>query len=84
MRCWRGCQAEVGLYASLLPIVAYALLGSGMTLAVGPVAWPLMTAGAQPLAAAGSVQYVQLARAAVSALRVMLLAFGLLRLVLHS
>ncbi len=82
MRCWRGCQAEVGLYASLLPIVAYALLGSSMTLAVGPVAVAsLMTASAlQPLAAAGSVQYVQLAVLLSLLSGVMLLAFGLLRL----
>ena len=33
-----GLPPEVGLYASILPIVAYALLGSSMTLAVGPVA----------------------------------------------
>jgi len=33
-----GLPAEVGLYASLLPAVAYALLGSSPVLAVGPVA----------------------------------------------
>ena len=77
-----GLPAEVGLYASLLPIVAYALLGSSMTLAVGPVAVAsLMTASAlQPLAAAGSVQYVQLAVLLSLLSGVMLLAFGLLRL----
>ena len=50
-----GLPPEVGLYASILPIVAYALLGSSMTLAVGPVAVAsLMTASAlQPLASAG-------------------------------
>ena len=40
-----GLPPEVGLYASILPIIAYALLGSSMTLAVGPVAVAsLMTA----------------------------------------
>ena len=77
-----GLPAEVGLYASLLPIVAYALLGSSMTLAVGPVAVAsLMTASAlQPLAAAGSVEYVQLAVLLSLLSGMMLLAFGLLRL----
>jgi SulP family sulfate permease len=33
-----GLPAQVGLYASLFPLVLYALLGSSRTLAVGPVA----------------------------------------------
>ena len=33
-----GLPPQVGLYASILPLVAYAALGSSMTLAVGPVA----------------------------------------------
>ncbi|MDP6969732.1 MAG: sulfate permease [Gammaproteobacteria bacterium] len=33
-----GLPPETGLYASILPLVAYALLGSSHTLAVGPVA----------------------------------------------
>jgi MFS superfamily sulfate permease-like transporter len=42
-----GLPPEVGLYASILPIIAYAALGSSMTLAVGPVAVAsLMTASA--------------------------------------
>ena len=42
-----GLPPEVGLYASILPLVAYALFGSSMTLAVGPVAVvSLMTAAA--------------------------------------
>jgi SulP family sulfate permease len=77
-----GLPPEVGLYASILPIVAYALLGSSMTLAVGPVAVAsLMTASAlQPLAAAGSAEYVQLAMQLSLLSGVMLLAFGALRL----
>jgi SulP family sulfate permease len=76
-----GLPAEVGLYASLLPIVAYALLGSSMTLAVGPVAVvSLMTASAlQPLAAPGSVDYVQLAVLLSLLSGAMLLVFGFLR-----
>jgi len=33
-----GLPAQVGLYASLLPLLAYAALGSSPVLAVGPVA----------------------------------------------
>ena len=77
-----GLPPEVGLYASILPIVAYALLGSSMTLAVGPVAVAsLMTASAlQPLANAGSAEYVALAIQLSMISGVMLLAFGALRL----
>ncbi len=77
-----GLPPEVGLYASILPIIAYALLGSSMTLAVGPVAVAsLMTASAlQPLAAAGSADYVALAMQLSLLSGVMLLAFGALRL----
>ena len=43
-----GLPPEVGLYASILPLFVYALFGSSMTLAVGPVAAviSLMTAAA--------------------------------------
>lgn len=77
-----GLPPEVGLYASILPIVAYALFGSSMTLAVGPVAIAsLMTASAlQPLAAAGSEQYVALAIQLSLLSGLMLLVFGALRL----
>jgi len=40
-----GLPAETGLYASMLPLIAYALFGSSRTLSVGPVAVvSLMTA----------------------------------------
>jgi sulfate permease, SulP family len=42
-----GLPAEVGLYASMLPLIAYAIFGTSRTLAVGPVAVvSLMTAAA--------------------------------------
>lgn len=42
-----GLPPVMGLYASMLPLVAYALFGTGRTLAVGPVAViSLMTATA--------------------------------------
>lgn len=77
-----GLPPQMGLYASILPIVAYALLGSSMTLAVGPVAVAsLMTASAlAPIAAAGSAQYATLAVVLALLSGVMLLVFGLLRL----
>ncbi len=77
-----GLPPQVGLYASILPIVAYALFGSSMTLAVGPVAVAsLMTASAlQPLAAAGSAEYVALAMQLSLISGAMLLAFAALRL----
>lgn len=77
-----GLPPEMGLYASMLPIMAYALLGSSMTLAVGPVAVvSLMTASAlQPLAAAGSADYVHLAMLLALLSGGMLLLFGALRL----
>ena len=54
-----GLPPEVGLYASILPLVAYALFGSSMTLAVGPVAVvSLMTAAAiSQVATQGTPEY---------------------------
>lgn len=77
-----GLPPEMGLYASILPIMAYALLGSSMTLAVGPVAVAsLMTASAlQPLAVPGSADYVALAMLLSLLSGGMLLLFGVLRL----
>lgn len=77
-----GLPPQLGLYASVLPMVAYALFGTSMVLSVGPVAvTALMTASAlAPIAAPGSPEYV--AGAIVLALLsgLMLFAFGLMRL----
>lgn len=77
-----GMPPQVGLYASVLPLLAYALFGSSMTLAVGPVAVAsLMTASAlAPLAPAGSPEYVALGVLLALLSGLMLLAAGLLRL----
>jgi SulP family sulfate permease len=77
-----GLPPQVGLYASVLPLVAYALLGSSMTLAVGPVAIiSLMTASAlTPLAVAGSDEYVVLAMMLALMSGVLLFIAGLMRL----
>lgn len=77
-----GLPPEVGLYASMAPLAAYALFGSSSTLAVGPVAVvSLMTAAAVgDLAAVGTPEYrgAALALALISGL--FLIAMGLLRL----
>lgn len=77
-----GMPPEAGLYASMAPLVLYALFGTSSTLAVGPAAvTSLMTAAALgSVAAGGSVGYA--AAAALLALMsgVLLFAMGALRL----
>ncbi|MDA7423659.1 SulP family inorganic anion transporter [Thalassococcus lentus] len=77
-----GLPAEMGLYASILPLFAYAIFGSSRTLAVGPVAVvSLMTAAA--IGSLGLTDPAQIALAAVTLAfisGVILLGMGLLRL----
>ncbi|MFN4130284.1 MAG: SulP family inorganic anion transporter [Paracoccaceae bacterium] len=77
-----GLPAEVGLYASIAPLVIYAVFGTSRTLAVGPVAVvSLMTAAAVgQIAAQGSAEYLGAAIAMAVLSGLMLLAMGLLRL----
>ncbi|MDY6890895.1 MAG: sulfate permease [Pseudomonadota bacterium] len=77
-----GLPPEVGLYASILPPVAYALFGTSRTLAVGPVAVvSLMTAAAVGnLALAGSAEYLVAAIALAFLSGVILILMGLFRL----
>ncbi len=76
-----GLPAEVGLYASIAPLLAYALLGSSRVLAVGPVAVvSLMTASATAQAAAQGFPPVAAAVALAACSGLMLLAMGALRL----
>ncbi|MDX1475960.1 MAG: SulP family inorganic anion transporter, partial [Reinekea sp.] len=58
-----GLPAEAGLYASILPLIAYALFGTSAALAVGPVAIvSLLTANTlMPFADIGSPEYTELA-----------------------
>eukprot|EP01030_Chromulinospumella_sphaerica_P018615 gene18615-18485_t len=58
-----GLPPQAGLYVSILPAIAYALLGSSMVQAVGPVAITaiLTYSVLSPLAAPGSTHYIQLA-----------------------
>jgi SulP family sulfate permease len=76
-----GLPAQMGLYASILPLVAYALLGTSRTLSVGPVAVvSLMTATAVGnIAASGSMDYISAAIAMALLSGLMLAAMGLLR-----
>ena len=77
-----GLPPEVGLYASILPLVAYALFGSSRTLAVGPVAiLSLMTAAAAGrIAAPGSEAYVEAALILALLSGLILLVMGLFRM----
>lgn len=77
-----GLPAEVGLYASILPLVAYAIFGTSRTLAVGPVAVAsLMTAAAVGnLALQGTAEYLAAAVALAFLSGVILILMGLLRL----
>jgi len=77
-----GLPPQLGLYASVLPMVAYALFGTSMVLSVGPVAvTALMTASAlAPIAAPGSPEYIAGAIVLAFLSGLMLFVFGLLRL----
>ena len=77
-----GLPPQMGLYASILPLFAYAFFGTSMTLAVGPVAVAsLMTASAlTPLAEPGSDLYVMLAMQMAMLSGFMLFAAGTLKL----
>ncbi len=77
-----GLPPVVGLYASILPPLLYALFGSSMTQSVGPMAIiSLMTAAAlAPLAAAGSGLYTVLAAQLALMSGAVLLLCGLLRI----
>jgi SulP family sulfate permease len=77
-----GLPPQAGLYVSILPVIAYAWVGSSMTQAVGPVAiTAIMTFSLlSPLAAPGSPQYIALAAALALLTGLLVLSFGLLRL----
>ncbi|MBG6164641.1 SulP family sulfate permease [Labrenzia sp. EL_195] len=77
-----GLPPEVGLYASILPLVAYAIFGTSRALAVGPVAVvSLMTASAVgELAQQGTPEYLGAAIVLALLSGLMLVAMGLFRL----
>jgi len=77
-----GLSPITGLYASILPPLAYALFGTSMTQSVGPQAiTALLVAGVlAPLALPASPEYVLLAARLALLTGLILLACGLLRL----
>lgn len=77
-----GLPPQIGLYASMAPLVLYAIFGTSRTLAVGPVAVAsLMTAAAAgQLASQGTPEYLGAAIALALISGLLLLAMGLLRL----
>ena len=80
-----GLPPEVGLYASVAPLLLYAVFGSSRVLAVGPVAVvSLMTAAAVgEHAAPGSAAYWQVAITLAFLSGLMLLAMGLRSFSMH-
>jgi sulfate permease, SulP family len=77
-----GLPPQTGLYASILPLLAYALFGTSRALAVGPVAVvSLMTAAAVgQVAAAGTTDYLTAAMTLAFLSGLILLAMAVLRL----
>ncbi|GAP63876.1 sulfate permease, SulP family [Ardenticatena maritima] len=77
-----GLPPEVGLYASIAPLVVYGLLGTSRALAVGPVAIMslLVASGLTPLAEPGSPEYVQLALVLALLAGLLQIVMGLARL----
>ncbi len=77
-----GLPPQVGLYASILPPVGYALFGSSRFLAVGPVAVvSLMTfASLKSIAPPGSPEFIAAAIVLAALSGLMLIALGLFRL----
>jgi sulfate permease, SulP family len=77
-----GLPPEIGLYASMAPLVLYAIFGTSRALAVGPVAVAsLMTAAAAgKLASQGTPEYLGAAVALAMVSGLLLVAMGLLKL----
>ncbi len=76
-----GLPAEVGLYASMLPLIGYAIFGTSRTLAVGPVAVvSLMTAAALSKLGLSASDYAAAAISLAALSGFILLALGIFRL----
>lgn len=77
-----GLPPQIGLYASILPLIAYALFGTSRTLAVGPVAViSLMTAAAAAqVAVQGTPEYLAATLTLAFLSGLVLVAMAVLRL----
>jgi sulfate permease, SulP family len=77
-----GLPPQAGLLASIFPIIAYALWGSSMTQAVGPVAVTAIVTYSvlSPLATTLSAQYVALAASLALFSGVLVWLFGMCKL----
>ena len=77
-----GLAPEIGLYASMAPLIIYAIFGTSRALAVGPVAVAsLMTAAAAgQLASQGSPEYIGAAIALAMVSGLLMIAMGFLKL----
>ncbi|WP_322494515.1 SulP family inorganic anion transporter [Chloroflexus sp.] len=77
-----GLPPQIGLYASVAPLIVYALLGTSGQLSVGPVAITslLVFSGVSSLATPGSERYIQLVLLLAFMVGVIKLLLGVLRL----
>lgn len=76
-----GLPPQVGLYASILPLILYGLLGTSRVLAVGPVAIVslLGASGISQFAVSGTADYMQLALTLALLVGIIQALMGLLR-----
>lgn len=76
-----GLPPQIGLYASVLPLLIYGLLGTSRSLGLGPTAITGLVsfAGAAPLAPVGSVEFIEIAVLLAMMSGIIQLVLGLLR-----